>query len=235
MYFFPKFKFQSWRPSIIGAAVTGGISTSGQVQTVKTDGGGRWKLEASGANLNDPAYLKAWRQFEAIFDGGAQEVIINLCDRRNAPFPIVNGRPVYGEQDIPFDDGAMFDDGAGWAQSGISAKITLDAALRGTTLNIRVDQGAPLIGGEHFSLLHPNALKRLYRIRSIVAADGAGNYQITIRPPLREAVSAGTEIDFDNPGTVCRLLDVEGYAPTVDKHRYARGTLTAVESFDYAN
>jgi hypothetical protein len=42
----------------------------------------------------------------------------------------------------------------------------------------------------------------MYRIRT-VQMTGANTATITFRPPAREAVSAGTEMEFDRP--VCRM------------------------------
>jgi hypothetical protein len=80
------------------------------------------------------------------------------------------------------------------------------AALRTTTLQVAFVDAAPLLGGEPFSILHPVRGKRLYGIHSVGETVG-GVTEITIRPPLREAIAAGTELDFDNPGCVMRLAN----------------------------
>lgn len=221
MLTFPCFKFLSWRPRLAGQVTTGGQATSGQVQTAQTDGGGRWIFELVDASLNKRLQLKAWRAFEAILDGGVTEVILMLCDRRQSP-GFANGQATGG---IPHSDGSLFSDGSGYSQTSGSTFLAQAAARRATTLTLDSVEG--IEGGENFSILHEVAGWRLYRLATV-----EGN-QITFRPPLREAIAASTQLEFENPRCVVRLFDPEGYAPTVERLRYARGTVTFMESFDY--
>lgn len=227
MLTFPCFSFATWRPQLVGQAITGGQATNNLVQTVKTDGGGRWIFTLGDANLNERIKLKAWRAFEAILDGGATEVILMLCDRRQMP-GFVSGSAGRTLERIPHSDGALFDDGSGYSQDtpGGTQTTTGAGARRAVTLDLGAVDG--IEGGEHFSILHEDAGWRLYRVAQVVGET------ITFRPPLREAIPAGTLLEFEHPRCVVRLMDLESYAPTVERLRYARGSVQFMESFGYA-
>lgn len=223
MLTFPCFKFATWRPRLSGRVVTGPQSTSGQIQTAKTDGGGRWMFELGDANLNDRLALKAWRAFEAILDAGVTEVILELCDRRQMP-GFESAPAPYG---VPHSDGTPFSDGTLYGQPTIPETLTtVDASLRAVTLSL--DNAAGIQGGEYFSIEHPNAGWRLYLVGQVFGD------QITFRPPLREAVASGVRVEFERPRCVVRLIDPDAYAATVTRLRFAKGGAVFMESFDYA-
>jgi len=219
---FPSFSFQTWRPRLDGVALTGGQSTSNTVQTVKTDGGGRWLFEMGDSNLNQVQSLKLWRAYEALLDGGATEVILKLCDRRQS-----TGWPYVIVDNVPHDDDTLFDDDTGYSQESTSPIYAGAAALRATSMSVNSD--SLIAPGEHFSIEHPTAGWRLYRVG---ARDGA---VITFRPPLREAIAAGTFLETEQPRCVVRQIDASSFAPAVTRHRYAKGSAAFMESFDYAN
>lgn len=222
MLTFPCFKYLTWRPRYVGQVQTGGQATNGQVQTAKTDGGGRWVFDLGDANLNKRIDLKAWRAFEMILEGGVTEVILELCDRRQMPNYVAGD-----SAGIPHSDDALFSDDTGYSNGAASPVYsTSGGALRAVSMTI--DAPAGIEGGEHFSILHPTAGWRLYRIATII------DNVITFRPPLREATPAGVQLEFEVPRCVVRLLDAENYAPTVERLRYSRASASFVESFDYA-
>lgn len=231
---FPGFPFNSWRVYLAGQVVTGGQSTSGQVQTAKTDGGGRWVVEAADAQLFERGQLNLWRKFEALLDGGGTEVVVPLCDIRQAPVPVIDGKPYFGSRDLPHSDGALFSDGAGYAQLPVYAETGGSAPLRATTIPLHMIQAGDVIGGEHFSLDHATAGRRMYRIARVVSDDDAGNLVVQIRPPLREAITAGMVADFNKPGCVMRQATAEA-APAVEGHILASASISFIESFDYAS
>jgi hypothetical protein len=89
------------------------------------------------------------------------------------------------------------------------------AAARSTTVALTVVSGGrALRPGDQFSPTHAAWGLRMYRI---VEDLGAGAFKI--RPPLREAVTAGQAVDFNEPGVVMRLdgafsLQRIGFRPT---------------------
>jgi hypothetical protein len=207
---------QSIRPQLLGGAVSGGQSLSGITQLAATSGGPFWGLELGGVTLNTREKMKAWRAVEAMSDNGATSFVVPLCDRGNQPF--LNPRRTDG-----FTGDKVFSEGTSWTISEITATASA-AALRATELTLAsYSGGATLVGGEHFTIVHPTLGARLYRIGSVSGAT------ITIRPPLREAISSGTVLDFDNARCVMR---VEGdMSAALELLKRGTGSVRFLESF----
>lgn len=115
---------------------------------------------------------------------------------------------------VPHSDTSPFSDGGLYRSRAIDIRLTSNIPLRGTTANIAIITAGQLQPGQDFSIG-----ERMYRIRT-VQMTGANTATITFRPPAREAVAAGTEMEFDRP--VCRMrlasdgemdLDVDLVAP----------------------
>jgi hypothetical protein len=108
---------------------------------------------------------------------------------------------------IPHSDGTLHSDGTGYAQSAIDAVTDPDTAypLRATTMRIEMRVGATLVGGESFSILHPGMGWRLYEIGTVDYLDDGVTADITFMPPLREAIPASTQLEFDRPRCLMRL------------------------------
>lgn len=206
-------------------SVSGGTSVNGLNRLSMTDGGGRWTCSMSGVWLRRPEQIKLARALESLMDGGAGLAVVPACERAFAPLP---GGGVVA--DVPHGDDASFGDGALYGASSIV--VTADAApLRATTLTVTRALAAALIGGERFSIDHPARGKRLYTV-SRVEAVSDGVDRITIRPPLREAITDDTVLDFDNPGCVMRLANPDEFFEPIRLHRFSYLNPTFVEAFD---
>lgn len=225
---------QKWQ--LRGAAKTGGASMSGLTQATRSEGGGYWACEQGQIILGTADKIRAWRALEVLLDGGATPFIMQMCDPRQRPDVIVSGVAVKSHT-VPHVDSddveTSFSDGSLYESVPIVARVTALAALRATTLQIEVNTA--LRGGEHFSLQHATQGHRLYRVRTVEAV--AGDVQtITIRPPLREAISPtelvlGMRADFNNPLCVMRLADPDQMAISVEGFKRAPARVTFVEHF----
>lgn len=175
--------------------ISGGTALNGEEDVVATDGGGRWGGVFADFYLDDPAVGKAYRALSALSDGGAAAFAVPFCDHRYQPS---DG----GRQTVPHSDETPFSDETEYSQGESAVTVAVGAALRATTLVLAgLDtMGDPLIGGETFSIDHPIFRYRAYRVATVEGP------VITFRPPLREAVPAGTEVSFD---PVC-MMRVEG-------------------------
>jgi len=232
MAVFPTHLFspRSQRFYLMGRTITGGPSISGIIDAVNTSAGGLWVFELRNANLNNRAKLKAWRAIEALLDGGAASIIVPICDYRQAPVPQVNGKPVYSPSGgVPHSDGTFHDDGTGYSQSDLGGEVTVAAAIRATVIRVQMAGDGLIEGGEHFSVDHVG--RRMYRVAAVTAL-GDGLYDLTIRPPLRAALSIGDELDFRHPSCLMRLASGDEMAPAVESLKFARGSVTFVEAFD---
>ncbi|MFN4296807.1 MAG: hypothetical protein ACK4FB_08185 [Brevundimonas sp.] len=213
------------RWSLDGVALNGPTSASGLNRFAKTDGGGFWTCQQK-FFFHRPAQIKAARAIEALLDGGATSIIIPAFERPFAPYP--NG---YSAHLVPHSDGTPFSDDTLYEGGLIDVTLAADAALRATTLQLSVTAVAPLEGGERFSIVHPVLGKRLYTVASVGEVSG-GVQQIKCRPPLREAATAGTELDFDKPGCIMRLANARDFLSALNVARHMTCEAVWVESFD---
>lgn len=228
---FRLFPAQVGTPRLVGGALRGGQSLSGVATAIRSDGGGLWFLEFTGIFVRTPDQVRAWRAWEGYLDGGATNCIVPYIDYRHAPRPIVDGSPALPPPPVPHSDDSYLSDDTGYVGSVMSAVLTADAALRATTVGIEMLVGSDLRGGEHFTLDHADVGPRLYRVISIESAD-AGVHEVTIRPPLREAVTAGMVADFDTPRCVMRLADPDAMILALRGNRFAAGvSITFLEGF----
>lgn len=186
---------------LVGQAITGGASLSGEAQFAEVGGGGRWVADFGEAALWTREKVLAWRRFVAAADGGATALLVPLADRRHQPV----SNPYTGGDTFGTDTWVA--DESVFTAAEVTATTTASAALSATQLSFSYTAPKPLLGGEHFSIHHPTWGWRLY-IVSQVLAGGAGTGDATtvkIRPPLREAAPSGTALNFESPRCVMRV------------------------------
>jgi hypothetical protein len=189
-----------------GRIVSGPPSLTGRSQVDAVDAG-YWTAMLRGFPVHK-ANQRLWRALIARLEAGAAEIRVPVFELAQ-PWPLgPDGEPVTETADVMFDDGASFDDGVGFWQPVIAAVTVGAAALRATSLTIDFLYAGEVTGGEYFS-----AGDRLHVIRSIMAESGTQK-TVTIWPPLREAVAAGTELNFDAP--VCRMRLADEAAGDLD-------------------
>ncbi|WP_257540996.1 hypothetical protein [Sphingobium sp. CFD-1] len=209
-----QFSFASREIAVQQNIISGGTALNGDETVISTDGGGRWVAEYGSAPLNRREKVLSWRSARAILEGGAVPIIFPICDARH--------QPVGSRSRVPHSDDSPFSDDSLYGTSDCFVTAAADAPLRATSLILNIASiGKPLLGGERFSIDHPTWRHRLYEIKSI---DGG---QITFRPPLREAVPAGTEINFSDPRCVMRLTG--DMAAPLNGPRAATGSITLIE------
>lgn len=184
------FGFKSQAVDVEHATLRGGESLSGDEDITATDGGGRVFAEFGDGDLIDRDKVLAWRAIVGQLADGVTEMVVPFCDIRHQPYG--------GEHAATYGDGTHHSDGTPFAGGGPAAEADADAALRATTMPITAIFAQPLIGGEWFAIEHPIKGWRAYRVLTV---DGS---QITFLPPLREAIAAGTPLDFANPRCLMR-------------------------------
>lgn len=215
---------------IEGAVVGGGATASGQQPLTSISGGGRWKATLSDIPLRTVQEIKTWRALTRICDGGVQPIILPMCDKRYFPAPIVNDSRLISFDDVPHSDFAFFSDGTGYESNVVQAFVDVAAELRATALTIRLAVGSALQGGEFFSIDHATLRWRLYSIRT-VEDNGDGTFDVTIRPPLRAAVAADMEIEFDHPKCVMRVATPDAMDLLLEQRKRANPSVAFVEAF----
>lgn len=214
------FKPAAIRPSRRGGVISGGESLSGVEDVIHTSGGGFWIVSMSGIELIDPDLVRAWRAWEAHLDNGAVDVLVPIADVRQAPRPFAGGMLARPSALKPTSDDPYFPEATAFATPFVVATIVTAAALRATQVMIEVTRGARLKGGEFFALTHPTKGRRLYMIERVLYRTGQ-HAVVKIMTPLREAVAAGTTVDFDWPSLVCRLVPGTDISPDLQQGRSA--------------
>ena len=182
------FNFHTTNIRRIGNVIDGGTSLSGFSDSIETDGGGYLAADFSNGSTRTADATKEWR---VLSDYTVSErLIVMLCAERIVQ--PVNGiiRPHY-HRPSAFGDVPIASPGAAYVVSNA-------AALRATSMVIRGASERALQGGELFAIQHPNWGWRAYRIRT-AAQQADGTILIEFRTPLREAVAAGTTLEFDAP------------------------------------
>lgn len=210
--------FEGFEAGIAVREISGGESLSGVTDTIVTDGGGQWFVEASDPYLDDPEVALAWRALSNLLAGGTP-IIFPLTDARGQMMGEVT-LPVGG---LPWWPASAFSGGS----TGVT--VSTNAALRATALTLAVSYlPQPIRFGQIFSINHPTMGHRAYSIIEVVSDNGSVAV-VKFAPPLREATTAGAAVDFVDPKCVMRL-DGEMRAPR--QSGFANGgTVRFVEHF----
>lgn len=204
-------------------------SLSGVTSRARIDGGaGLWMAEFVDVPLRGRDDFAQWSAMEALLDGGAEPVIVRVCDPRLVPWPLYQGRAVTALDQVPHSDGSFFSDGAGYSTEVIVARFAAAALAGATTVQIEVLRSGAFRGGERFSIWHPAFGWRLYVIRTIEGVAGAV-MTVTIRAPLWEDVVAGADVIFDHPRCTMVLVAADGFERDTDLRRFGMGAATFIE------
>lgn len=211
------------KANLASRVITGGESINGEIDAIATDGGGRWQVTYSGIDLTNPRVQRQWEAWEAYLDGGAVDCLVPMLSVARANRPFGGGQParVHG---LLADD-PLFPTSLAYAAPYINASITADAALRATELTINVTRGAPLQGGETFSIDG-----RGYRIQRVKSRPTTQSAVVDIRPPLREALTNGDALEFAFPLLKCRLQPNQDIGLDIFQNQSANTSITFVEN-----
>lgn len=173
-------------------SVTGPISGTGEADVMEGDAG-FWRVTFGSVVVNNTQRVQTWNAYSALFNGRYGSMIVPYC-RGNQP--LVEGLDAPYDE-VLFDDDASFDDDSGFVGGVIDVRMAADVAKRVAVLPVAVYRIGAVQPGHRFSIG-----ERFYEIRSIIFSSET-QAVIKIRPPLRESVLAGAELNFDDP--VCRV------------------------------
>lgn len=187
-----------WR--IAGTPLTGGQPISGPSYDGELSGGGWWEVTHKISRIQKLPLVKWWRAAAVLLKNGAVPVCVPVLDY-GQPWP--NGTPQAAPLET-FSDGSSYSDGTQLQPNVILAKLVGDTALRSASATIQLLAGAPLIGGEYFTLVGASGEPRLHLVGSVID-QGGGVYDVEFLPPLREDYTDGTEVDFQRPRCTMKL------------------------------
>lgn len=180
----------SVKRSLTGRVISSPPSLSGVTQSVRTDGGGLWQVTYGGIILRTADHRRIWGAWDSYLAGGVQRVKVPMLANLDAPRGMQAGRVArYGG--LAFTGDPYFPEAVNYASSLVIATASA-APLRATTLTINVTRGQAPKGSEVFGIRYADGTDRAHRI---VRALGGNQYSID--PPLRQAITNGTSLNFD--------------------------------------
>jgi concanavalin A-like lectin/glucanase superfamily protein len=220
-----------WKWELAARTVSGGRSLSGLMPTARLDGGGMWMAELGDIQVSTADQVRAFRALAARLDSGATPVVVEARDERFAPWPLSGGVPVVDQYESTNSDGSTPSDQSSYVSDVITASLVEEAALRATSLRMRVENASQLQGGEHFSIQHETFSHRLYRIAKVsdVTVLLGGNDQYAKALLAFEGDDGATAIEDTNLGGSAHVWTANGNA-----HVDGNGFLVLDGTGDYA-
>jgi hypothetical protein len=198
-------------------SLAGPSSVSNVSQVVSSDAG-IWKARFSNILVRDRASVITHRAVAALLEGRLGTILVPLC---RAYQPVPDGAVEDGLYDeTEHDDDTLFDDDTGYITTVIDVVASADAAVRASSMNVTVNNAGDILPGQHFSIG-----ERLYRVRTFDADTG----DMTFRPILREAVTAGDKLEFDDPVCRMRLTTDDAMDLELTLRRFAQPTVQFIE------
>lgn len=173
-------------------------SISGKAQVVASDAG-IWTatLAEFPVHRDVTDRITLWWAISNLLEGRLNAIVVPMLRRYQPNQDVAEEYDLY--EKVPHSDDALFDDGSGYVGGANSVTLTGAVSVRAVSANVAINYGGPLLPGQHFTIG-----ERLYRLRTVVYTTET-TAAITFRPPLREAASEGTFLDFDEPRCRMRL------------------------------
>lgn len=225
-----------------GGGMEGGRNGLGESVTMETSGGGIFvaSYENCFAQLPEEHEYQNW--VAARMNNSIRFMVVPILSDWKGPFPLFSGLPTPIIKGIPHSDGALFSDTAGYSQSTVFGTMKAAPLNAGqVTINI-FGASRNLRWSDWFSILHPTKGWRAYRyweasdpIPVTETVDGVTytgqQYVLALDRPLREAVTAGTRVEFARPRCVMKFPVGFTLAWQVEGWWLSRPTFQFVEAF----
>jgi len=208
-----RLRAQNFSLDLAPRSLAGSASISGASQVVASDAG-IWKATLGNIVIRSREDRLAFRGLAALLEGRLTPILIPVC-RGDQPWP--TGAD-YSE--VPHSDGTLFSDGTGHEGTVIDVTADQNAPVRNGQFRINVNRAGPIQSGQHFSIG-----ERLYRVRTYDTSTRI----LTFRPLLREAVSDGDRLEFDNPVGRFRLASDSEMDLELQMRRFGSPTVNFVE------
>ncbi|RWQ16086.1 hypothetical protein [Mesorhizobium sp.] len=200
-----------------GGGLEGGRNGLGESVTIETTGGGVFIASYENCFAQRPEEHEYINWVAARMNGSFRFMNVPIRSDWMGPFPTVNGvpKPIIGG--IPHSDGSLFSDGSGYSQATVFGTVGANAALNAGQMTINIfGASRRLRWSDWFSISHTVKGWRVYRyweasdpVDVTVDVDGVSysgsQYVISLDRPLREAVIAGTRIEFARPRCVAKF------------------------------
>lgn len=176
---------------LAGTAIEAPRASSGLTGAIDFSGGGFWAVEMRKIGVIERSSHLLYQRYRNHLNGGVRTILVPILNDFAAAQP--DGmRAILG----------------GVADTAAIGTVAADAALAAGTIAITLPAGGVLVGGETFSIQHPTKDWHAYSIGdidSVTTTSEVSTYTVGIRPPLREAVTAGAVANFFRPLCLMRL------------------------------
>jgi len=197
--------------------ISGPVSGSGAADVISGDAG-FWRASFGSVVVTTRERVLTWRAISAKLQGRLFPILVPYCALYQ-PFPAGVARGGV----VPHSDGAYFSDGTGYLSGSINVYLNDDRPQRAVSGTITVDVSDVIQPGHVFSFG-----ERLYEVGDVEYLSETVA-EITWKPPLRDAVSAGTELNFDAPVCRMRLVSDGEMQLQLDMNRRGFPTVNFVE------
>jgi hypothetical protein len=192
-------------------------------QTVGSDAG-IWTFNFSDFPVYSRQLVLLWRSLDALTEGQLNPIDVPFFDYEKTYQPLVD----LDDTAVPHSDDAYFSDNAGYVSSRSDVSTASAGALRATSLDLSIVFSGDIEPGQHFSIDHTTKGNRLYRIKTATYTSSS-EVSLTFNPPLREAVTTGTKIEFDRPVCQCKLASDQEMSLTLQPAQYGFPSVGFIE------
>lgn len=200
-----------------GGGLEGGRNGLGESVTIETTGGGVFVASYENCFAQTPEEHEYINWVAARMNGSFRFINVPILSDFVGPFPFISGRPTPIINGIPHSDGSLFSDDSGYSQATVFGTMGAAAALNAGQITINIfGASRNLRWSDWFSIYHTVKGWRAYRyweasdpVDITVDVDGVtytgSQYVVSLDRPLREAVPAGTRIEFARPRCVAKF------------------------------
>jgi len=219
---------------VTGSSIDGGRNGVGESQTIEMSGGGIVTATYEDCKIKDPEQYEYVNWLGARLNGGFRFINVPIITDWFGPFPKVGGLPAPIVSGITHSDGSSFSDGAGYSQATVWGTVATAAALNAGIIKMRVSGlDRPLRWSDWFSIYHPNKGWRAYRYWEVISKtdDPTPLYTLAISPPLREAVTTGTRVEFARPRFVAKFKSEFTLPSVVEAFFVTQQSIQFIEAF----
>lgn len=215
---------------VMGSSVSGGRNANGESQTIEMSGGGLLTATYSDCKLTEPEQYEYVNYLGARLNGGFRFLNVPIISDWYGPF---TGKKAF-ISGIPHSDGSFFSDGAGYSQASVWGEVTEAANLNAGIIKMRVyGLSRKLRWSDWFSIYHATKGWRAYRYWDVLDVTTETNpvYTLALAPPLREAVTVGTRVEFARPRFVAKFKDGFTLPSIVEAFFVTQQTIQFSEAF----
>lgn len=214
---------------VLGSSISGGRNGQGESQTIEMSGGGLLTSTYTDCKLTEPEQYEYVNSLGARLNGGFRYINVPIITDWYGPF--AGKKPII--ETIFGPNGALLQ-GETYTKATVYGEITAAASLNAGIIKMRVyGLSRPLRWSDWFSIYHETKGWRAYRYWELLDVTAEANpvYTLALSPPLREAVTVGTRVEFARPRFVAKFRDGFTLPSIVEAFFVTQQTIQFSEAF----